>query len=164
MSKLTRSELETTHEFQILTPKQKMFVATYVQTGIDTGKYDAVAAVNSAYKCKTEESARIMGYALLSNINIIRVLDRHFGKEPVDSFTDMLERALRNGTITVAQVQAAKMICELKGYATSLNKAPEVPEPPEHAKKPRKAKPKPAVVDDGSDVYDLKDFGQNETL
>jgi len=164
MAKMDLENLVKTQEYNRLTPKQRMFVSTYIQSGLETGIYDQVTAVKSAYDCKNEESARIMGYSMLANINVIQVLNRHFGTEPIDQFLVTLERAIRNRNLTVAQFHALKLYCDLKGFENALSRAVAVP--PENsspARKVRKARIKPAAVLPDSDVYNLNDFDQNKT-
>jgi len=120
VKRMPLDELEKTHEFQRLTPKQKMFVQTYVGGGSIDGNYDAVAAINTAYTCKSNEVARIMSYSLLANINVVAVLNRHFGNEPIDSFLATLDRAVRNKHLTIAQLGALRLQCEVMGFSTKL--------------------------------------------
>src|ERR1035437_5866649 len=113
-------DLRKTHEYTRLTPKQKMFVDSYCAGGSVDGKYDAVSATNSAYKCKSDEVARVMSYSLLANINIVAVLNRHFGTEPIDSFLATLDRAVRNSKLTLAQLGALQLQCAVMGFGTKI--------------------------------------------
>jgi hypothetical protein len=113
-------ELEKTQEYQRLTPKQQLFVATYCEGGLATGVYDPIAATRTAYECKSVEVARIMSYSLMQNIRIVAVLNRHFGTEPIEAFVVMLDRAIYNKKLTVAQVQALRLKADILGYRNSL--------------------------------------------
>jgi len=113
-------ELQNTPEYQKLTQKQRLFVATYCEGGRVSGTYDPVWATNTAYACKNLEVARIMSYALMANIRIIAVLNRHFNTAPIEEFLLQLDRAIRNKKLTVAQIQALRLKCEILGFANRL--------------------------------------------
>lgn len=114
------AELEVLQEYLRLTQKQKLFVATYCEFGLADGNYDAVEAARIAYKCKNREVARIMSYSLMQNIRIIAVLNRHFNATPIQEFLAMLDRAINNKKLTVAQIQALRLKCEVMGLANKL--------------------------------------------
>lgn len=118
--KLTLDELRETSEFQQLTLKQQLFVATYVETGMSTGKYDPIAAVQQAYVCKNPESARVMSYAMMGNIRIVQVLNRHFNAEPIEDFIKQIDRAIRNRKLSIAQIEALKLKAGLLGFDARL--------------------------------------------
>ena len=119
-TRMPLAELETIQEYQRLTPKQRLFVATYCEGGLTTGTYDPIAATRTAYECKSVEVARIMSYSLMQNIRIVAVLNRHFGTDPIESFVVMIDRAINNKKLTVAQVQALRLKADVMGYRTSL--------------------------------------------
>lgn len=118
--RLPLSELEKTREYQRLTPKQKLFVATYCEGGLVDGNYDAVAATQTAYGCKSLEVARVMSYTMMQNMRIIEILNRHFNAEPIEDFLIQLERAIHNKKLTVAQLQALRLKCEILGFVNRL--------------------------------------------
>jgi hypothetical protein len=143
--RISLEELRTTPEYIRLTPKMKMFVDSYCGAGAIDGNFDPVAAVNQAYRCKSYEVARIMSYSILANIKIVAVLNRYFGTEPVDSFLENLDRAVRNKKLTLAQLGALRLQCDVLGLGTKIpanlggNSAPKQ-DPP--AKDKRSKKPK----------------------
>ena len=146
--RMTLAELEQTREYQRLTPKQRLFVATYCESGRADGRYDPVAAVKTAYECLKPNSARVMSYWLLSNIRIIAVLNLHFKAKPIDEFLVTIDRAINNNRLTIAQIQALKLKCEVMGLANQLpasrkSREDEVEVPP---KKPRKKAPEKTPV------------------
>jgi len=110
------SEIEKTSEFQRLTKKQKLFLATYLQGG------DAVEAVLAAYQCADWSTARRMSYTLLKNVKIAEVLNLHFCPEPLEKFIAVLNRAIRNKKLTLAQFKAL----EVKAQSLGFIKASEV--------------------------------------
>lgn len=125
--RMSVADLRLTQEFQQLTEKQQLFVASYCDGGLVKGIYDPVVAALTAYKCKSLEVARIMSYSLMQNIRIIAALNRHFRTEPIEAFLTMLDRAINNKHVTVAQVQALKLKCDVMGYGNRLsNQAPMV--------------------------------------
>jgi hypothetical protein len=143
--RISLEELRTTPEYIRLTPKMKMFVDSYCGAGAIDGNYDAVAAVNQAYKCKSYEVARIMSYSILANIKIVAVLNRYFGTDPADSFLENLDRAVRNKKLTLAQLGALRLQCEVLGIGTKIpanfgggSTKPDAPAKDKRSKKPKK--------------------------
>jgi len=120
VERMPLAELELTQEYQRLTPKQKLFVSTYVASGILDGIYDSVAATNTAYRCKSMEVARIMSYSLMQNIRIVAVLNRHFNTTPIEAFLVQVDRAILNKNLSTSQLGALKIKADLLGYAARL--------------------------------------------
>lgn len=118
--RMTLEELQKTQEYQRLTQKQRLFVATYCAGGLVDGDYDSVAATRTAYQCKTLEVARIMSYALMQNIRIVAVLNLHFNATPTEEFLVILNRAINNKNLTMAQLGALRLKCELLGIKTRI--------------------------------------------
>jgi hypothetical protein len=87
------AEIATHAEWQVLTAKQRMFLSSYIQSGIDTGVYDAQFAVQSAYNT-SDKNAVILSYELLANRKVRRVLDLHFGRTETDSLQADLVKAI----------------------------------------------------------------------
>jgi hypothetical protein len=148
--RLTLAQVKDTQEYSVLTGKQQLFIETYIQTGIDTGKYEPIDATVTAYKCKSRENARVMSYALMANIKIIAVLNRHFNREPIEEFLTQIDRAIQNKKLTVAQMAALKLKGDILGYTTRLpgtNNFPLGTIPPDvrktlvESRKARRAKP-----------------------
>lgn len=144
--KLTLDELMDTPEYRALTPKQQLFVATYVEGGLATGTYDRIDATRKAYVCKDEESVRVMSYAMMGNIRVIEALNRHFNTEPIEEFLQEVSRAIHNRRLSTAQVQALKIKADLLGYAARLPGASgnfPIDPTPANQKATRKTKRKP---------------------
>ena len=124
MPKLTLTEIALTPEFLSLNKKQKLFVATYVQNGLDNDTYDAITAVRTAYKCKDDVSARAMTYRLMQNVAIAMCLSMHFGEDPQEAFLNQLARDIIKGRVTQAIVSAYRLYANIKGWHnTSFDKA-----------------------------------------
>jgi hypothetical protein len=119
-NRMSVDELRETPEFQRLTQKQRLFVATYCGGGLLDGNYDSVLAAHTAYACKSAEVARIMSYSLMQNIRIVAALNRHFGTTPTEEFLVQLDRAIRNKHLSIANLQALRMKCEILGLANRL--------------------------------------------
>ena len=139
-------ELNAMPEYQKLTPKQKLFCATYcVPSDNADWKPDAVSACLTAYQCKNRNVARVMSYGLLQNIRILEVLNHFFKRTPPEEFLISLDRAIRNKHLTIAQVTALKMKCDILKFANKLPRAhtavdlpsKDVPEIPKGARKKR---------------------------
>ena len=118
--RLPLAEIEKTKEYQRLTPKQRLFVASYCEGGLVDGNYDPVAATRTAYACKSAEVARIMSYSIMQNIRIIAVLNLHFHTAPIEDFLVLVDRAIRNKNLTNAQLQALRLKCDIMGFANRL--------------------------------------------
>ena len=114
-NRMNLAELSKTMEFRLLSPKMARFVETYLQGFIETGALDPLAATQSSYDCRTEESARVFGYQLLANSKIVAVLDQFFGIDPEKAFIRTLKRAMHNPKIPVAQVDAMRLYMRLTG-------------------------------------------------
>ena len=163
---MTLDELEKTREYQVLTKQQRFFIQSYVSGGMIDGHYDAVAAINMSYTCKNDNVARVMSYRQLDNIKIIEVLNRHFGLDPSDTFLTSLDRAVRNKHLTLAQLGALRLKCEVYGFGTKIPHRVEegfanrpiilpVKLPKKTPKKPKKDKP---PVAPSAPLYSMKDF------
>ena len=114
--KLTLDELRETMEFKRLTQKQQLFVAAYCDGGLLDGNYDPVAATRIAYLCKSPKIANVLSYQLLSNIKIIAAINRHLNLEPLEDLIAQIDRAVMNGKITHAQVEALRLKSAILGF------------------------------------------------
>jgi hypothetical protein len=160
-SRLGREALEATQEYQQLTHKQQLFVMTYCMGGLTDGFYDQVSATLTAYNCKNIESARVMSYSIIANIKIVAALNRHFNREPIESFLIQVDRAIANKKLSQAQINALKLKADILGYPARLPGTvgnprgvlpADVLEASEAARKakrkPREAKPQPEKPSD----------------
>lgn len=152
-NRLTLEQLRETEEFQRLTQKQQLWVATYCQGGLVDGNYDAIAATRTAYECKNPESARVLSYSISTNPKILAALNRHFNRTPTEEFLLQLDRAISNKRLTMAQVEILRLKCNLLGIKNRLpvlkegNQGvipPDVLKAEKESKKADKKKPGPA--------------------
>ena len=123
------SEIVTTAEFQILTARQQQFVRHYVESVVNTGTYDAIAAVKAAYNA-TDKSAVVMAYELTGQRLIKKVLDLHFGRTEFDSVLTDLGQAIR---------KALRKDAKTGGLSIATTKALEFYE--RHSQKSEKSQP-----------------------
>jgi hypothetical protein len=112
--------LRETDEFENLTLCQKLFIETYIASGVELGVYDQITATQTAYKCKNQEVARVMSYALMTNRRIVAVLNLHFAREPLAVFLETLDRAIKNKKLTLAQFKALALKARILGFESRL--------------------------------------------
>lgn len=143
------SQLIKTDDFSRLTPSQKMFVATYIEND-----YNHTHAIRTAYKCKNDNSAKVMSYNVMRSFNVMMVLSLHFGDRPVDIFVKRLDRAIRTGQISRAKIDAYRLLADVKGYRRS-RRLGKKPKPNQKVK--RKAIVKAKAKGEPS-KYNLQDF------
>lgn len=112
-------ELTERPEWKLLTAKQRLFVSSYLSSGMETGTYDPEFAARSAYDTST--NARILGYELLANPKIQAVVDLHFGPASREMFLNRLQRRIESGDLTVAQIEGIKILCAARGWTEPEN-------------------------------------------
>ena len=112
-TRLPLEEVQKTPEYARLTPKQRLWISTYIESGMALGEYDGILATRTAFACRNQENARIMSYSLLENIHIIEVLNIHFRLDPIAAFGKIIDRAIANKKISMSQIQALRIKCEL---------------------------------------------------
>lgn len=112
MPQVAIDELQKLPEYALLPDNQKKFLAAYTTNG-----YDAKAAVFASYpRVKTQESARVMGVRILQAPGVVMLLSLHFGDEPKDAFCRMVARAVLRGRLTKTQLEAFKLIADVRGF------------------------------------------------
>jgi hypothetical protein len=110
-NRLTVEQLKQQRCFRILTPKQQMMVLTFI--GSDG---DRVLAVLSAYQVKSPEVARVLAYEFFENPKVIACLAAYFQDDPLEMFKEDVRRAMHNRRLTVAQVAAMRLYCEMNSW------------------------------------------------
>jgi hypothetical protein len=106
---LSLEALILTPEFRVLNDHQRKFVVRYVEDGLASSGYDAVAALKHAYG--PVKNTEIREYHTLRNKTVKKVLDLHFRRSPLESILADLQRAARKSVklklgLTPATVKA----------------------------------------------------------
>ena len=103
-TKLTVEQWEQTVEFKRLSPRQKMWVRSYVETK------DPLFASHVAYDFNTEEGFRVCGYEQLSKCRVLMALHKFFGTTPKASLRELVEKAIVTGRFSPASLRAMQNI------------------------------------------------------
>jgi hypothetical protein len=111
--RLSFEQLKQEPCFTNLTPKQRLMIETFIASN-----GDRVLAVKTAYNAKTLDIARVMAYELFENPKIIACLAIYFQDDPLDVFKRDVQRAWRNKRLSIAQVQAMKLYCDVNGWGS----------------------------------------------
>lgn len=97
--------------FVRLTERQKLMIETYITSGADK-----VLSVLTAYHVKDRETARKMSYEAFSRPAVIQVLNAYWGVTPFEAFKRDVERAVRNKSLSVAQIRALELQARVSGW------------------------------------------------
>lgn len=143
--RMSWEELAKTIEFQHLTQKQKLAVATYITNG-----YDIVNAIRTAYLCKDDHVASIMQHRFFRSPTVAIVLSRHFGTSPKQAFMIRLVKSIIKGDLTPTQIRAYELYASMNGWHSSpLLEAAKVAEKMGH-KVTRKREDGSTTIDQGN--------------
>jgi hypothetical protein len=136
LQRIPLAALEARVEWQALTLKQQTFLRAYIQSGVDTGTYDAVAAVRAAYNATG--NAKVLSYELLANPKIDRILVLHFGWNEQDRLKTRHQKSVKQLLRQVrfqlrhaepGSVSAQRLTAQLQSLL--LNQEPPVEREPE---------------------------------
>jgi len=108
-------EFFKTVEWQRLSPRQKMWLETYLASG-----RDQQLATNCSYETSGSENARTFSYQVARQKKIQAALNRYFNKGPREIFLDQVQadiKASRPGSIARARLR--KLEAELLGLKKS---------------------------------------------
>ncbi len=97
-----------------LTERQKLMIETYITSGADK-----TLSVLTAYHVKDRETARKMSYESFSRPGVIQVLNAYWGVTPFEAFKQDVERAVRNKSLSVAQIRALELQARLNGWSST---------------------------------------------
>jgi len=111
--RLSLAQLRAEQCFLDLTPRQKKMIEVFVESD-----GDKVLAVTTAYTPKSAEVARVMSYELFESPKVIACLTAYFQDDPMDVFKRAVRRAMTRKRLTVAQVTAMKLYCDLNGWGS----------------------------------------------
>ena len=108
-------------EYSLLNERQQRFLAEYLANG-----YDARAAVKASYpNVRTRESARVMAIRILQSPAMVMLLSLHYGDSPQEAFCRMLGRMVARGKISREQLEAIKLLAEIRGFRKLHRATPE---------------------------------------
>ena len=139
------ADLLPSYEFQALSPRQKIWVQTLLESGEKTGTYDFVEATKTAYPDAHGRSIVVRSSQLQSHSKIKEILGIYFGRPEAecDPFFSELKRAIRrsikqDGKISTAVQRAITFYAAKTGMSALQKESPE-PEPePEEVPVPAK--------------------------
>lgn len=118
--------LQQTREFQACTPKQRLWISGYVSSGGDFH-----FATRSAYDSRCELNAQILSHKVRVQSAVVaalRLWDPTYGKEVEldereerEQFFAAIKRKILRGKLTIADVEAIKMVCRERHWSTPEN-------------------------------------------
>jgi hypothetical protein len=111
--RLTFEQLRAEPVFRDLTPRQQKMIETFIASN-----GDRLQAVQSAYNAKSAEVARVMAYEFFASHKVVACLTAYFQDDPLEVFKRDLRRAMTSKKLTVAQVQAMKIYCDVHGWGS----------------------------------------------
>jgi len=88
-TRLPLADLFVLSEWQTLSGKQQVFLSRYISSGMNTGTYDSLAAVQFAYGVSVKNAPGLAS-RLLAHKKIRRILALHFGQTAHDDFESIL--------------------------------------------------------------------------
>jgi hypothetical protein len=112
--RLTLDQLRATECWADLTRKQKLVVLAFI--ALDG---DKTAAVQVAYNTRSEHNAQILSYQVFESPRVVAALTAYYQSDPLDSFKSDVRKAYQNRRLSVAQVTALKLFCELNGWGSA---------------------------------------------
>jgi hypothetical protein len=124
-NRLSLTAIMALPEWQLLTSQQQTFLGKFLASGLSTGEYNALSAVKTAYRV-SEKNAPSLASHLLGQRKVRRLLDLHFGRSPVDSMLEDLEKSIqkslrtdrKNGRLRTSTVKAASLLVRYAKKAT----------------------------------------------
>lgn len=127
------ADLLPSYEFQALSPRQKIWVQTLLESGEKTGTYDFVEATKTAYPDAHGRSIIVRSSQLQSHSKIKEILGIYFGRPEAecDPFFSELKRAIRrsikqDGKISTAVQRAITFYAAKTGMSALPKESPEV--------------------------------------
>jgi hypothetical protein len=99
--KMSLVDLTKTAAFSALTAKQGIFVLEFLKHYLATGTFDATAATQEAYECKSKDHARVFSYQLIAHPRIRLAIHSYLEDSPAIASMKM-ERQLLIDEVTKA--------------------------------------------------------------
>lgn len=116
---MTMESFHTSHEFLSLTPKQRVWIKSFIAS------QDARHATVAAYGAETTEEYRAMLTAKVeSSPRVIAALDAFYQRSPRERFLRDLERDIKHSD-GIAKVEAQKLFAKVAGFVSDSNAKPE---------------------------------------
>jgi hypothetical protein len=116
------ADLMPSYEFQCLTPRQKFWVKTLLESGEKTGTYNFLGATAIAFPDAKNRSLVVRSSQLQSHPKVKRILNIYFGRPETedDPFFAELKTAIRkslkrDGGLSVATTRAISLYERLTG-------------------------------------------------
>ena len=124
-TKLTTADFHTSKEYLACTPKQRVWVDTFLAT------QDATVATQTAYTV-TGESARTLTYAVRDSHNVRAAVNAALGRSEQEAFLEEIQRDIRRAPAgSDRRVRAMAMYARMKWGDTEAaavqNSKPQVP-------------------------------------
>lgn len=143
--------LKTWPEFLALSHKQQLAAAAWVELAGQVGLSKAerrTKAVHIAFKCKSESSARAMGFALFNSPKMLSFQARLEGVPEKTLILNRLYELLNSPRVTENQIRVIELYCKIRGWIDQPIDGRKKAKQPD---KPKKSK-KTAEPDDGYDL------------
>jgi hypothetical protein len=113
-------QLQQTPEFAACTPKQRFWILSFIEAN-----GDAVIATKLAYESKSDLNAQILSYKIRGQKDVVaalRLCYPNYGeRDERKEFFNKLQGRLLKGKLTIADVEAVKMLCAERGWAVPNN-------------------------------------------
>lgn len=103
-------ELKKTAEWQDCTPKQQFWLERFIESG------DPTLATAETYKCSSARNCKILSYEIPQQVRVRAVLDLYYGRTNREAFLNKLQRQIETGDLSIAQIEATKFLCSLRGW------------------------------------------------
>jgi hypothetical protein len=132
---MSLEELQTTAAWNICTPRQRMWLQGFIQSN-----GDADFATRSSYNSKDERYLAMLSHQIRKNQNTRAALRLFYGTEADyldtqisneqverderDRFFRRIQRRIGKGKLSIADVEAIKMVCREKGWTVPENLPP----------------------------------------
>lgn len=119
---MSLEEVKKTRAWSALTLKQRVWVSKVVETN-----GDFFLATKAAYNSKSDLNAQILSHEVRKNPRVAAVLDLFYGRTERDErkeFFDAIQRKIKKGTLTIAEVEGIKLLCREKNWVEPENLPP----------------------------------------
>lgn len=126
---------QTSERFLVLTPKQRMWLAVFLGTN------DPMFATKTAFRCATDQNAKIMSYEVRKNPNVKAALAEFQGRDEREILLEEVQHHLRHaeeGSIAAQRLLAQKERLILGDHSGDDANVDDEPKPVVRIGRPRK--------------------------